>query len=147
MANLGKGFLRLSNAAGIRRFGKQVTWIQEPDIFHMCLVDTLEVADLKKILDWRAEWDKEKARSFVVCDLRQLHSVSREARQYATQLNGTGSSHVVMIAYGASFALRIITEMMTRARRVMGMAGTTEFVFVATEAEALAEVESRRKDA
>ena len=37
-------FLRLSNATGIRRFGEHLTWIQEPDIFHMRLVGTLEAS-------------------------------------------------------------------------------------------------------
>ncbi|HMY22174.1 MAG TPA: hypothetical protein PKA58_37870 [Polyangium sp.] len=145
MATLGRGFLRLSNATGIRRFGEQLTWIQEPDIFHICLTGTLEAADLKKIIDWQVEWGKQKPRFFIVCDVRQLRSVSREARQYATQLNGSTTTQVITIAYGASFGLRIAMEMMSRARRIMGMRDGVEVVFMATEADALAEVEKRRE--
>ena len=145
MSSTTKSFLRLSNATGIRRFGEQLTWVQEPDIFHMRLVGTLEVTDFQKILDWQVEWGASKPRFFVVCDMSQLKSISREARKILSEQTGLSASQSVTISFGASFALRVIAEMSTRARKIMGLPDLTEFVFVTTQAEALAEVERRRQ--
>ncbi len=144
MSSTTKSFLRLSNATGIRRFGEQLTWIQEPDMFHMRLVGTLEVADLQKILDWQAEWGAEKSLFFVICDMSLLKSISRDARKILSEQTQSSSAQSVTISFGASFALRVIAEMSTRARKIMGLPDLTEFVFVATQADALAEVEKRR---
>lgn len=144
MSSATKSFLRLSNATGIRRFGEQLTWIQEPDIFHMRLVGTLDFTEFKKILDWQTEWGSEKERFYVVCDMSQLQSISREARKVLTEQSQVTPSHAVTITFGASFGLRVIAEMSTRARKIMGLPGLADFVFVATQADALAELEKRR---
>jgi hypothetical protein len=145
MSSVTKSFLRLSNATGIRRFGEQLTWIQEPDIFHMRLVGTLDFTEFKKILDWQAEWGAEKDRFYVVCDMSQLQSISREARKILTEQSRVTPTHTVIITFGASFGLRVVTEMSTRARKIMGLPGLADFVFVATQAEALVELENRRQ--
>lgn len=144
MSNSTKSFLRVSNASGIRRFGEHLTWIQEPDIFHMRLVGTLEAVEFQKILAWQAEWGKDKPRVFVICDVSQLQSISRDARKFTSEQGRVTSSHTVTITYGASFAIRVMAEMSTRARRVMGLPDLADVVFVATQADALAELEKRR---
>jgi hypothetical protein len=136
--------LRLSSATGIRRFGEHLTWIEEPDIFHMRLVGTLEADVFKKILDWQAEWAKNKPRFFVVCDDSQLKSLSRDARKITSEQGRATRTHAITITYGASFAIRVMAEMSTRARKIMGLPDLADIVFVATQAEALAEVEKRR---
>jgi hypothetical protein len=144
MSSSTKSFLRLSNATGIRRFGEHLTWIQEPDVFHMRLAGTLEVAEYKKLLDWQAEWGKNKPQFFVVCDVSQLKSISRDAHKYASEQGLVTKSHAVTITYGATFAVRVMAEMSVRARKVLGMPDLAEAVFVATQADAQVEVEKRR---
>lgn len=139
-----KSFLRLSNANGIRRFGEQLTWIQEPDIFHMRLVGTLEAAEFQKILDWQAEWGGSKPRYFVICDMTQLASISRDARKYATEHGRVTPAHVATITFGASFAIRVVAEMSARARKVMGISDAADAFFVASQADALIELEKQR---
>lgn len=144
MATLGKSFLRLSNATGIRRFGEQLTWIQEPDIFHLQLTGTLQGDEVQKITAWQNEWGQKRDRFFVICNMTQLRSISPEARRIAIKQENLVPSNMVTIVYGASFALRVVAEMSERARKLMGSAITNEFIFVATEADAFAEIEKRR---
>jgi hypothetical protein len=145
MSSSTNSFLRLSNATGIRRFGEQLTWIQEPDIFHMRLVGTLEADELRKILLWQTEWGKSKPRFFVVCDVSQLQSMSRDARRVTSEQGGGVPTHSVTITYGASYAVRVMAEMTTRARKVLGVPNLAEVVYVATQADALEELERRRQ--
>lgn len=140
-----KSFLRISNATGIRRFGEHLTWIQEPDIFHMRLVGTLEVAQVKAILEWQAEWGKDKPRFFVASDVSQLKSISRDARRYMSEHRRLMPTHDATITYGASFAVQVMAQMSTRARKVLGLPALADTIFVATQAEAQVEIEKRRK--
>lgn len=144
MSNSTKSFLRLSNATGIRRFGEQLTWIQEPDIFHMRLVGTLEVDDFRKILHWIVEWGAEKPQFFIICDVAQMAGVSADTRKFSRAQGRVTPINAVTIAFGASFALRVLAEMSIRARKAMGLSDLGEFMFVATQADALVEVGKRR---
>jgi len=145
MSSSAKSFLRLSSASGIRRFGEHLTWIQEPDIFHMRLAGTLEADQFQKILDWQADWGKNKPRYYVICDMSQLQTISRDTRKYMSEQGRVTAAHAVTITYGASFALRVMAEMSTRARKVMGLPDLADVIFVATQEEALAELENRRR--
>ena len=110
----------------------------------MRLVGTLEVAEFQRILNWQAEWGKDKPRFFVVSDVSQLKSISRDARKYTSEQGRITPTHAVTITYGATFAVRVMAEMSTRARRVLGMPDLADVIFVANQADALVEVEKRR---
>ncbi len=144
MANLGKGFLRLSNATGIRRFGEQLTWVQEPDIFHMRLTGTFELDEFSKMMSWLKEWATDRPRVFVICDLTQLKNVSLNTRKYSKTQGRATPANAVAVVYGASFAVRVLAEMSMRARRALGMPDVADVVFVSGETEALEEIERRR---
>jgi hypothetical protein len=144
MSNSTKSFLRLSNATGIRRFGEHLTWIQEPDIFHMRLVGVLEGSEFKSIVEWQTEWGRSKSRIFVICDVTLLQSISRDARKLANEHGHIMPTNAITITFGASFGIRVMAEMASRARKVLGMVELTNGVFVDTQADALAELERRR---
>jgi hypothetical protein len=144
MSDTTKSFLRLSNATGIRRFGEQLTWIQEPDIFHMRLVGTLEAEHFKKILHWIVEWSQNKPEFFIVIDVSQLATISQDTRKFTRDQGRVTPSNATTIAFGASFALRVMADMSMRARKVMGLPDLGEVIFVATQADALLEVGKRR---
>lgn len=144
MSKSTRSFARLSNATGIRRFGEQLTWIEEPDIFHIRLAGTLDLEQLSKMIQWQAEWSEAKSNFFIVCDMSQLQSISRDARKFASEQGRAMSRRATTIAFGASFASRVVAEMALRARKVLGLPDLADVVFVATQGEALAEVEKRR---
>ena len=144
MSSSTKSLLRLSNATGIRRFGEHLTWIEEPDIFHMRLVGTLEVAEFQKILEWQAVWSNSRPRVFVVSDVSALLSISRDARKLASGQGPLTPGHAATITYGATFAVRVMAEMSMRARKALGTADLVETIFVDTQADAFVEVEKRR---
>lgn len=146
MSNSTKSFLRLSNATGIRRFGEHLTWIQDPDIFHMRLVGTLEVDDFRKIVSWIAEWGSSKTRFFIICDLSQLQSISLGTRQFSKGKGSATPPNAVTLVYGASFTLRVLTEMSIRARRAMRLPDIANVTFVENQAEALAMLEKMRQN-
>ncbi len=110
----------------------------------MRLVGTLEVTQVQALLDWQAEWGKDKPRFFVVSDVSQLKTISREARRYISEQGQLMPTHVATITYGASFAVQVMAEMSTRARKVLGLPNLADVIFVATQADALVEVEKRR---
>ncbi len=147
MSSSTKSLLRLSNATGIRRFGEHLTWIEEPDIFHMRLVGTLEAAEFKQLLEWQAEWGNSKPRFFVVSDVSALLSISRDAHKLASGQGRLTPAHAATVTYGATFAIRVMAEMSMRARKVLGTADVVENVFVDTQADAFVEVEKRRVNA
>ena len=112
----------------------------------MRLVGTLEAADFQGILDWQAEWGKNKPRFFVISDVSQLQSISRDTRKYISEQGRLTSTHAVTINYGASFGVRVMAEMSMRARKVLGLPDLADALFVATQADALLEVEKLRKN-
>lgn len=144
MSDTTKSFLRLSNATGIRRFGEQLTWIQEPDIFHMQLVGTLEAEHFKQFLNWIVEWGQDKPQFFIVIDVTHLVTISQETRKFTREQGRVTPINATTIAFGASFALRVMADMSMRARKVMGLPDLGEVVFVTTQADALLEVRKRR---
>jgi hypothetical protein len=144
MSSSTKSFVRLSNATGIRRFGQQVTWTEDPDIFHIHFSGTLEADEFKKLMDCLGEWGQDKSQFFIVCDVTQLTSIASETRKFSRSQGRFLPKQAVTIIYGASFALRILTDMSLRARKAMGLPHLGEFVFVANRAEAQVEVGKRR---
>jgi hypothetical protein len=145
MSHPAKNLLKLSSATSIRRFGAHLTWIQEPDIFFMRLEGTLSGADLEAILKWQNEWAQHKPHYFVVSDLSHLGTVTREARRVMTDRQDAAHGNVTNITYGATFAVRVMADMATRARKALGMQALGGGIFVDTEAQARAEIEKLRK--
>ncbi len=140
-----KSFLTASSATAIRRFGEQLTWIQEPDIFHIRFSGTLTGPDLQALLDWQKEWGKNKPSFFVLCDLSQVGKVTREARTVLNNDTRTPGTRITSIAFGASFTIRIIAEMAVRARKVLRLPETGDSYFVATNSDAQVLLEELRK--
>lgn len=136
--------LRMSSAAAIRRFGQHLTWIQEPDIFFMRLEGTLTGPQLQSILEWQDEWGSTKTQYFVLSDLSQLGTMSRDARKIMNDRQNVPPGLVMSISYGGSFTVRVLADMSFRARKALGIQETSPTIFVATEADAVAEVEKYR---
>ena len=135
----------MSSATSIRRFGKHITWVHEPDIFFIRFEGDIAGSDLAAILDRQNEWATAKTRYHVLTDLSQVGTVSREARKVMNERRHSPPGLVASISYGASFAVRVVADMSFRARKALGILEAGPVIFVATEADAVAEVERYRK--
>ncbi|MDI1481836.1 STAS/SEC14 domain-containing protein [Polyangium sp. y55x31] len=120
-----------------RQFGKQVAWIEAPNIFAMRLSGEIDGPSLEALLAFQAEWCAEKDHVFVLCDLSTVTGATIEARR---ALQGTHIKNAMThLCVGASFTIRVVTEMVVRAARFMGTASPDmEIQFFETEAEARA---------
>jgi len=125
------------------QFGAHTMWEAAPDVLRLDLVGLVEGDELKSIVETQLSWGKDKSQWFSVVDMSRLGGSTPESRAYMSQrpINPTSMS----IAFGANFAIRILVDMLMRARRVLQSAPIDSFLMVATEADAWVEIERRRK--
>ncbi|UQA55003.1 hypothetical protein [Polyangium aurulentum] len=126
-----------------RHFGEHSAWVEEPDVFVMRLVGRLEGAELEAMLDWYAAWQRGRAECCVLVDVTRLKTLSPAAREVANVRRRNGGSAPVTACFGASYTIRVIADMVMRARRILGNASGAATPIFATEAEARAYLASR----
>jgi hypothetical protein len=127
----------------VRQFGPHVAWVEEPDIFGIRFSGPVKADELRGIFAWQDEWGQDKHPFFVLCDLSELGSVSQETRNCMHER--TGHDHdTISVCHGMSFTIRILVEMVDRARRYLGRDPRSELILVAAETDARAYIEKRR---
>lgn len=114
-----------------------------PDTLHLELVGLVEGDELQQIVETENAWGLDKPQWFIIGDLSRLGGSTPASRAYMAEI--PPNPHSISIVYGTSFAMRILVDMMMRARRLLSRAEPDAFVIVATEADAWAEVERRRQ--
>jgi hypothetical protein len=126
-----------------QQIGPHAVWTEEPDLFCMRLSGTLEGPDLTVLLDKYALWLKLQGAGYVLADLKGLTAVAPSARD-AHKEQWSRIQDCPCACFGVSFGLRVVIDMMMRARRLLNPASSTPMSFFATEREARAFVVSRR---
>jgi hypothetical protein len=125
-------------------FGEQMIWIEEPDLFCMRFRGTVDPASFRAMLAFQHTWCKDKKHYFVLCDLSGIDAVPLETRRALHDFRKRGSATAA--CFGASFPVRIMADMVGRARRALGLAPASSLTrFFATEAEARAFIQKERK--
>lgn len=130
--------------AQVRHYGPHVVWVEPPDIFGIRFIGPLKAEELRGILAWQDEFGQGKSPLFVICDLSRIGSTNDETRKCLHERSGKDNA-TVSVCYGMSFAIRILVEMIDRARRYLGRDPRSELIMVANEAEARAYIEKRRE--
>jgi hypothetical protein len=128
-----------------RQFGAHAAWIEEPDIFVMRLVGKLDGPDLQAILEWYQVWQEGRPECFVLVDVSRLTMVSQSAREVSNSRRRKSGYAAVTACFGASFSIRVLADMVMRARRFLGNAPGAMTQFFATEAEARAYFAQNRR--
>jgi hypothetical protein len=128
-----------------RQFGAHAAWMEEPDIFVMRLVGKLEGAELHAILEWYQAWQEGRPECSVLVDVSRLTMVSPSAREVANLRRRKRGFAAVTACFGASFSIRVLADMVMRARRFLGNAPGAMTQFFATEAEARAYFAQNRR--
>lgn len=127
-----------------RDFGGQLAWIEEPDTFCMRFRGTIDPASFRAVLEFQHAWCKDKTHFFALCDLSEAGAAPPETRRVLQEFKDWRPATTA--CFGASFPLRVVADMFSRARRALGLApGNSVTRFFATEAEARAFIEQERK--
>jgi len=133
----------VGGAGDERHFGEHSAWVEEPDVFVMRLVGRLEGADLQAILDWYAVWQEGRGKCCVLVDVTRLKTLSPAAREVSNVRRRNGGAMPATAVFGASYTIRVVADMVMRARRILGNASGAATPLFATEAEARAYLASR----
>jgi hypothetical protein len=122
---------------GEQRFGEHVVWTEEPDVLVMRFGPHLDGPELRAMLAYQMRWAEDKPRAFVLTDLSAMRLFTPAARSVTNEM-ARSDPRVINICYGASFTVRVIAEMVERARRLLGQGPSPALPtqFLATEADA-----------
>ncbi len=123
-------------ASEIYKVGLHSVTAESPRVLVIKLVGELHGNELALIMKRQDEWSREKGRYFVLASLRELTGVARDARPVLKEHLWSEHPAELVIAYGASFAVRTIGEMVVRARRALNATDPVPTKFVATENDA-----------
>jgi hypothetical protein len=133
----------------IRWFGSHVAWIEEPDVYYVRFAGPVTGQELRDIIDYRVTWGTDKKAYYVLSDVTDLGAVSSDARLAMNEGRANVGVRVTNLIFGATFAVRVMVNMVNRAIKILRPTQAEaqgEVIFVATEAEARAEVEKRRAE-
>lgn len=132
-------------AASLHKIGAHETWIEEPDVFGIRLIGPVVGEELAELMRLQAEWGHAKTRYFVLCDVSSMGSVSPSARRVMNEAKTLPGVEVINVCYGASFTLRVLADMVARARKLLRPNDSLgEGIFVATEQAARTVIADRR---
>ena len=84
-------------------------------------------------------------RLFVINDMRQSGIPSTQTRKWIADWMLHYQVNVVVLNFGASFAIRALQSMIFRALALIGKKGPIEVIQCTSEAEAIAWIEARRR--
>lgn len=103
--------------------------------------------DLRAMHDYRNAWGAERSHYFILVDMSGIQDVDSDARKAMTEERAQVDRRQTSLYYGASFTIRTIAQMMFRSLKLLRPnIEYTERHFVATEADARAFIEKRRKE-
>ncbi len=84
-------------------------------------------------------------RLFVINDMRQSGIPSTQTRKWIADWTLKYQANVTVLNFGASFAIRALQHMIFRALALIGKNGPVEVIQCTSEAEAIAWIETRRR--
>jgi hypothetical protein len=133
--------------SGVRYFGAQAAWVEEPDVVFVRYNGRIDAEPMIDILHWIAEWAHDKPYYILVGDLSNAGYLTPSLLRLIKEFRA-GKPCTVSICFGASFTIRVIADMVHRARRYLVPGREArKTLFVATEEDAramIAELRSSR---
>jgi hypothetical protein len=127
--------------------GDHEGWIEEPDLVVVRLRGRLRAAELAALIAWQHAFGEGKAHHFLLYDIREAGLLEPAARRVIVDAPAP-PCRVTTVVSGAGFALRVGTETLIRARRLLGRGTALGLPRVfAAETEARAFIERTRATA
>jgi hypothetical protein len=127
--------------------GRHLVLPEPPDVFFVRLHGPVTTAETAELLDVFDSFCEEKTRVYWLCDITDLGFVSAEARREGSR-RVLPTGYAGLVCFGGRFHQRMIAQLavngvwLLKGRKIAHARPT----FVATEAEARAHVEARRRE-
>jgi hypothetical protein len=125
------------------RFGPHTLSFEEPDLVRLVTRGQLHLRELREMILRVREFKQGREALYLLVDGHQGTGFSPEARQ-AMHEDRSLVPYDGVALFGASFAIRAISNMMTRANELLGKPNTFQMIFTATEDEARAWLAAQR---
>ncbi|HRI62976.1 MAG TPA: STAS/SEC14 domain-containing protein [Polyangium sp.] len=120
-------------------------WVRvEGDLVRLRVKGVISVQDMAEFMRLQAAVRREQGWVFMLYDSRENTGLDPAARKYATEHTTSESRVDAAASFGAPFSMRVLVNMLNRARVVLGKPGTPVELFN-TEAEARQYLESERR--
>ncbi|MBZ4415646.1 STAS/SEC14 domain-containing protein [Myxococcus sp. RHSTA-1-4] len=123
--------------------GLSKLWFEEPDTVRLVTVGAFDMKLMTEVNAVAEELRVHHPAIYLVSDMRQSSGLTPEVRK-AIGESPDANPFAGMVIFGASFAVRTMANMMTRAAALLGRQGTKPFAMVDTEEEAKAWVAAQR---
>ncbi|MDC0710270.1 STAS/SEC14 domain-containing protein [Stigmatella sp. ncwal1] len=120
-----------------RHFGPHTLSLEEPGIVRLTTKGHLQENELREMIVPIREFKERHDALYLMVDARHGTGFSAKARK-AINEDRSLVPYTGVVIFGASFAMRAISHMMTRAGVLMGRRPTYQTVFTETEEEARA---------
>ncbi|MDI1484255.1 hypothetical protein [Polyangium sp. y55x31] len=119
-------------------------WIERPDILHVTMRGTLDVAEAAPLLAAQLAAGGTWPHAIVLCDVSQLEWMSMEARRMFAQTRDIGPRRAIVVI-GANATLRTIADLLFRAVHALRPAHPSPTRFVRDLDEARSVVPELRR--
>ena len=120
-------------------FGNHQHRFDPPDIYFSRMNGDVSAADMRAQLDaLRSVHQKTNQGIFWLCDVRNIGTISAEARHIIAASSSTDLRHALRgsAVFGAAFSTRIVVTLVARAVRLLNPSKLRPVAFVDTEARA-----------
>ncbi|WP_170319755.1 STAS/SEC14 domain-containing protein [Polyangium spumosum] len=129
--------------------GESFATNEEPDLIVWRLVGHVSADDIRHLYDAQVRFCEGRSHAFVLIDVHRLGHFAPEARRIAAQ--GPHDGKIVLpvranAVVGASFHLRVLGIMVSRASALLNPAHAVPIQFFDTESEARAWIDDLRRD-
>lgn len=127
-----------------RQIGRHIVEIEDDVVLVSRLIGDFTLEDIQAYYALARERGKERP-IYSIGDMTRAGSISAEARRYAIE-NARLLNFSATVSFGLNLPLRTLLTMLTRAAQLLNVGNSGSYMqFVASEQEARAYIESRRK--
>jgi hypothetical protein len=124
-------------------FGQSKLSFEEPDVVRMALHGETTLKLMREMIVLVHEFRATRPRIYLIADMRQNTSIAPDARKGMSE-DASLMPYAATAMFGGSFAVRTMTNMLSRAMKLLGTGPDSPYVFVDTEDEAKAWVARQR---
>jgi hypothetical protein len=125
------------------KFGASKLWFEEPDVVRMEVHGETTLKLMREMSVLVNEFKATRPRIYLIADVRQNTGIAPDARKGMSE-DASLMPYTATVMFGGSFAMRTMTNMLSRAMKLLGTGPDSPYIFVDTEDEAKAWVAQQR---
>jgi hypothetical protein len=128
----------------VQHIGTHLAWVEDTNVFAIHYRGDVDGPAFTSIRAWLHAQTKDARAIFVLCDVSQVGRVHASALRSMKEFEGSDVRATVVIV-GASFSVRVLGDMVRRARDFFGRAASEDVRFFASEQEARTYIEKKAR--